>query len=228
MSADARRPRTGRTARVGLKGPSALRKPRAVAEKLAGLRSTVESLIERSGVRVIASQEVKSAQGQCFQTPSFLPRGTPNAAPERLGSVFDLEHALEQLGPAQARRSVVRTVHLAPGGWRSGRRRWANGYHIASHLQRTLMKTSSFPSLRVEPELREAAESVLRDGETLTSLIETSVRETIQRRRVQEEFIARGLRSRDDAERTGIYHSVESVHSELQQRLDARRKSVLG
>ena len=69
------------------------------------------------------------------------------------------------------------------------------------------MKTSSFPSLRVEPKLREAAESVLRDGETLTSLIETSVRETIQRRRVQEEFIARGLRSREEAERTGITNS---------------------
>ena len=90
------------------------------------------------------------------------------------------------------------------------------------------MKSSSFPSLRVEPELREAAESVLRHGETLTSLIETSVRETIQRRRVQEEFIARGLRSREDAQRTGIYHSAQSVHSELQRRLDARRKSVLG
>ena len=90
------------------------------------------------------------------------------------------------------------------------------------------MKTSSFPSLRVEPELREAAESVLRDGETLTSLIETSVRETIQRRRAQEEFIARGLRSREDAERTRIHHTAESVHSELQQRLDTRRNSVLG
>jgi hypothetical protein len=90
------------------------------------------------------------------------------------------------------------------------------------------MKTSSFPSLRVEPELRAAAESVLRDGETLTSLIETSVRETIQRRRVQEEFIARGLRSREDAERTGVSHAAASVHSELQRRLDARRKSAQG
>jgi hypothetical protein len=52
--------------------------------------------------------------------------------------------------------------------------------------------------------------------------------ETRKRRRAQEEFIARGLRSREDAERTGIYHSSESVHSELQQRLDARRKSILG
>lgn len=92
----------------------------------------------------------------------------------------------------------------------------------------TPMKSSTFPSLRVEPELREAAESVLRDGETLSGLIETSVRETIQRRRVQEEFIARGLRAREDAERTGTDHSAESVHSELQRRLDARRKSVLG
>lgn len=90
------------------------------------------------------------------------------------------------------------------------------------------MKTSSFPSLRVDADFRQAAESVLREGETLTGLIETSVRETIQRRRAQDEFIARGLRSRDDADRSGSYHSAESVHSELQRRLDARRKSVLG
>jgi predicted transcriptional regulator len=90
------------------------------------------------------------------------------------------------------------------------------------------MKTSTFPSLRVEPELRAAAESVLRDGETLTTLIETAVRETIQRRQVQGEFIARGLRSSEDAARTGVYHSALNVHSELQRRLDARRKQVLG
>jgi endonuclease/exonuclease/phosphatase family metal-dependent hydrolase len=41
---------------------SAVRKPEAYAEKLAGLRGTVEALIERDGVRVIAFQEVKSAQ----------------------------------------------------------------------------------------------------------------------------------------------------------------------
>lgn len=88
------------------------------------------------------------------------------------------------------------------------------------------MKTSTFPSLRIEADLRAAAESVLRQGETLTSLIETAVRETIQRRRVQDEFLARGLRSSDDAKRTGVYHPVAEVHAELQQRLDARRKQV--
>jgi len=99
----------------------------------------------------------------------------------------------------------------------------------ASHLQRiAIMKTATFPSLRVEAELREAAESVLREGETLTSLIETAMRETIHRRRIQAEFVARGLASSEDARRTGIYHSTAAVHGELQRRLDARRKQVLG
>ena len=90
------------------------------------------------------------------------------------------------------------------------------------------MKTTTFPSLRVDTELRVAAESVLRQGETLTSLMETAVRETIHRRRVQDGFLARGLRSSDDAKRSGLYHPATDVHSELQHRLDARRKRVLG
>jgi hypothetical protein len=90
------------------------------------------------------------------------------------------------------------------------------------------MKSATFPSLRVDAELREAAESVLREGETLTSLIETAVRETVHRRRAQEEFLARGLRSSEDAKRTGVYHGAADVHALLQRRLDARRKRVLG
>ncbi|WP_047787405.1 YlcI/YnfO family protein [Variovorax paradoxus] len=90
------------------------------------------------------------------------------------------------------------------------------------------MKTSTFPSLRVEAELRLAAESVLREGETLSALIETAVREAIQRRQVQADFLARGLRASQEARRTGVYHSAAAVHGELQARLDARRKQVLG
>ena len=69
---------------------------------------------------------------------------------------------------------------------------------------------------------------MLREGETLTSLIETAMRETIHRRRVQDEFLARGLRSSADAQRTGNHHPATAVHAELQRRLDARRKQVLG
>jgi hypothetical protein len=88
------------------------------------------------------------------------------------------------------------------------------------------MKTATFPSLRVDPELREAAEGVLQEGETLSSFIETSVRESIERRRTRVEFIARGLMSRDDARRTGTYYAADSVHSELRKMLDKASKRV--
>ena len=91
-----------------------------------------------------------------------------------------------------------------------------------------MMKTTSFPSVRVDPALREAAQRVLREGETLTSLMETAVRETIQRRVAQAEFMARGLQSSADAKRAGSYHAADDVHAELQRRLDGRRKQVLG
>ena len=90
------------------------------------------------------------------------------------------------------------------------------------------MKTATLPSLRVEPLLRADAESVLREGETLTSLMETAMRETIARRRTQDEFLARGLRSAQEARQTDVYHAAQAVHGELQQRLDARRRQVLG
>lgn len=44
------------------------------------------------------------------------------------------------------------------------------------------MKTSTIPSLRVDPELRAAAESVLEGGETLSSFVEHSLRVKIERR----------------------------------------------
>lgn len=71
------------------------------------------------------------------------------------------------------------------------------------------MKTANLPSLRVEPELREAAESALREGESLSSLIESSLREEVNRRRMQAEFIARGLAAREESRRTGVYYTVE-------------------
>lgn len=81
------------------------------------------------------------------------------------------------------------------------------------------MKTSSMPSLRVDPELRHDVESVLREGETLSSFMEQALRSSIQSRRVQKEFIARGLASRDEAKRTGEYFAAEDVLSEMEDML---------
>jgi len=85
------------------------------------------------------------------------------------------------------------------------------------------MKTATFPSLRVEPELREAAEGVLQEGETLSGFVEQSIRTNIERRQVQAEFIARGLATRDEARRTGEYFSVEEVMRGLDERLEKAR-----
>ena len=57
------------------------------------------------------------------------------------------------------------------------------------------MKTATFPSLRVAPEFRQAAEQVLQEGESLSSFVEASIRESITRRQLQGEFVARGLAS---------------------------------
>lgn len=89
------------------------------------------------------------------------------------------------------------------------------------------MKTASLPSLRVEPELREAAQSVLQEGETLSGFIETSVRETIERRRTRAEFAARGMISREEARRSGVYFAAGQVHAELGQMLAKAKAKIL-
>lgn len=88
------------------------------------------------------------------------------------------------------------------------------------------MKTATIPSVRVEPELRAEMESVLVDGETLSEFVEASVRATVERRRIQAEFIARGLRSRDKAHRSGEYVDADTVVARLQVKLDAARKTI--
>jgi predicted transcriptional regulator len=87
------------------------------------------------------------------------------------------------------------------------------------------MKTSTIPSLRVTPELRVAAESVLQEGETLSGFVEQSLRQNIQRRQAQQEFIARGLASAADAERTGEYFDAEDVLRELDVMLEDASKA---
>jgi len=81
------------------------------------------------------------------------------------------------------------------------------------------MKTATFPAVRVNPELRQAAEEILQEGETLSSFVEQSIRENVERRQFQQAFIARGLRSRDEARQTGRYVSADAVIGRLEKML---------
>jgi hypothetical protein len=87
------------------------------------------------------------------------------------------------------------------------------------------VKTATIPSLRVEPDLRRAAEEVLRDGESLSGFVEYAVRAQIQQRQEQAAFIARGLVSRDRAKDAGVYFSSGAVLKKLEARLAKAKKA---
>lgn len=89
------------------------------------------------------------------------------------------------------------------------------------------MKTATLPSLRVTTDFRSAAESVLEEGETLSSFVETSVRKQVEYRRMHREFIARGLAAREEARRTGVYYTKEEVMASLQKILDKAKRKTL-
>lgn len=78
------------------------------------------------------------------------------------------------------------------------------------------MKTATIPSLRVEPEFRGAIEQLLEDGESLSSFVEQSLRESVERRKLNAEFLRRGLWSRDQAQRTQRYVDGDQVIGRLE------------
>jgi predicted transcriptional regulator len=86
------------------------------------------------------------------------------------------------------------------------------------------MKSATFPSLRVSPELREAAEHVLEEGESLSGFMEQSLRANIARRQARQEFLSRGLASREEARQTGEYIPAATVLQELDDMLAAAEK----
>jgi predicted transcriptional regulator len=87
-------------------------------------------------------------------------------------------------------------------------------------------KTSTFPPLRVNEEVRAAAEAALAEGETLSAFVLEAIQLNIQRRALQQEFVVRGLAARDEARRTGKYVSAEEVLAGLDKTLARSRKAV--
>lgn len=93
---------------------------------------------------------------------------------------------------------------------------------------KTVTKTSTIPPLRVNEEVRAAAEAALMEGETLSGFVLEAIQFNIQRRTMQQEFVARGLAARDEARRTGKYVSADEVLAGLDKTLARSRKTVAG
>ena len=99
--------------------------------------------------------------------------------------------------------------------------------YVVSHVQCDvfIMKSATIPPLRVTPELRLAAESVLRDDETLSSFVENSLVKQIEFRKMQQQFIARGLAAGDSARKSGRYISKQRSLAALDIILDKYRNT---
>jgi hypothetical protein len=84
------------------------------------------------------------------------------------------------------------------------------------------MKSAQLPPVRVTPSVRQQIERVLHDGETLSQFVEKAAVEAAERRKAQQEFLARGRASVARARKTGEYYSADEVLAAMQKRLDAR------
>ena len=91
---------------------------------------------------------------------------------------------------------------------------------------KTAAKTSTIPPLRVSESVRTSAEAALMEGETLSGFVLEAIQLKIQRRTMQQEFVARGLVARDEARRTDKYVSAEEVLAGLDKTLARSRKKA--
>lgn len=88
-------------------------------------------------------------------------------------------------------------------------------------------KSRTIPPLRVSQQLRSDAESVLAPGETLSAFVMDAVSRTIDFRKSQLDFLARGMVSAERARTAGGYVSVDKALDGLRRRLaKARRAST--
>ncbi len=90
------------------------------------------------------------------------------------------------------------------------------------------MKTAILPQVRIEPQLRADLESVLREGESLSEFLESTVRKAVEQRRIQSEFEARAEAAWVQFQQTGESVPAAEVLAEMRRRLQARKRQLKG
>ena len=87
------------------------------------------------------------------------------------------------------------------------------------------MKTATIPPVRIDPLFRKDIEQSLEVGESLASLVETAVRNEVTRRRVQSEFIHRGIAAINRTIAAGDGIPADRVIAKLEAKLAAARST---
>ena len=80
-------------------------------------------------------------------------------------------------------------------------------------------KSRTIPPLRVSEQLRSDAEGVLGPGETLSAFVMDAVSRSINFRKNQLDFLARGMTSGERARSAGSYIPAEKAIAKLRKRL---------
>ena len=83
----------------------------------------------------------------------------------------------------------------------------------------TDVKSRTIPPLRVSEQLRSDAESVLAPGETLSAFVMDAVSRSIDFRKTQLDFLARGMASAERARTRGGYVPAAKAVARLHKRL---------
>jgi len=89
-----------------------------------------------------------------------------------------------------------------------------------------MSKTAILAQFRVEADFRAQAEAVLRPGESLSELVEASVRRVVEHRQVQSEFHARGQAAWEHYQATGVSYSAGEVLAKMRAMTAARRAEL--
>jgi predicted transcriptional regulator len=86
-------------------------------------------------------------------------------------------------------------------------------------------KSRTIPPLRVSEQLRADAESVLAPGETLSAFLMDAVSRSIDFRKSQMDFLARGMASAERARTVGGYVPADKAIARLRKRLVSAQRA---
>lgn len=87
------------------------------------------------------------------------------------------------------------------------------------------MRTATLPAVRVSPHTRSLIESVLREGESLSTFIEQTAKQQALRRKEDDAFYARGLAAAKRVDAGGKTYTHGEVMKELRDMNDKKKRT---
>jgi hypothetical protein len=88
------------------------------------------------------------------------------------------------------------------------------------------MRTATLPAVRVSPDTRSLIESVLREGESLSTFIEQTAKQQAMRRKEDDAFYARALAAAKRIDDGGKTYTLDEVMVSLREMTAKKRREV--